>query len=91
VAEAIRTGPFEMPRFGPEQISDAQVGDVAAFLDAVEAEHTTPLGIVEINPVYASGFAFVLALVVLISALWIAGRPSWFPDPDAPDDEQGEP
>ena len=90
VAEAIRVGPFEMPRFGPEQISDAQIGDVATFLDEVAAEPGTPLGIVEINPVYASGLAFVLALIVLISALWIAGRPSWFPDPDTPprDDQE---
>ena len=90
VAEAIRVGPFEMPRFGPEQISDAQIGDVVAFLDEVAAEPGTPLGIVEINPVYASGLAFVLALIVLISSLWIAGRPSWFPDPDTPprDDQE---
>ena len=92
VAEAIRVGPFEMPRFGPEQISDEQIGDVAAFLDDVATEHTTPLGLLEINPVHASGLAFILALVVLVSALWIAGRPSWFPDPDTPPrDDQDAP
>ena len=81
VAEAIRVGPFEMPRFGEEQISDQEIGDVAAFLEFVESEQGTPLGIVELNPVYASGFAFLFAVVILFSALWIAGRPTHFPDP----------
>lgn len=85
IAEAIRVGPFEMPQFGPEQISDQEIGDVVAFMDAVEDEQGTVLGLVELNPVYASGFAFLLALVVLLSALWIAGRPSLFPD-TAPSD-----
>jgi ubiquinol-cytochrome c reductase cytochrome c subunit len=87
VAEAIRVGPFEMPRFGPEQITDEQIGDVAAFLQVVADEEGTALGMVEVNPVYASGLAFILALIVLVSALWIAGRPSWFPDPDRPEPE----
>ena len=82
IAEAIRVGPFEMPRFGEQQISDAQIGDIVAFLEFVEEEHGTPLGLVELNPVYASGFAFVFAVVILLSALWIAGRPTHFPDPE---------
>jgi ubiquinol-cytochrome c reductase cytochrome c subunit len=86
VAEAIRVGPFEMPRFGEEQISDAETGDVAAFLQFVAEEHGTPLGLVEVNPVYASGFAFLFALIILFSALWIAGRPTHFPDSTQPGD-----
>ena len=82
VAEATRVGPFEMPAFGAEQISDQEIGDVAAFLAFVAEERGTPLGLVEINPVYASGFAFVFAMIVLLSALWIAGRPTHFPDPE---------
>ena len=85
VAEAIRVGPFEMPRFGEEQISDQEIGDVNAFLDFVAEEEGTPLGLVEVNPVYASGFAFLFAVVILFSALWIAGRPTMFPDADAGD------
>jgi ubiquinol-cytochrome c reductase cytochrome c subunit len=80
IAEAIRVGPFEMPRFGEEQISDQEIGDVAAFLDEVAGEEGTPLGLVEINPVYASGFAFAFAVLILVSAMWIAGRPTMFPD-----------
>jgi ubiquinol-cytochrome c reductase cytochrome c subunit len=81
IAEAIRVGPFEMPRFGEDQISDQEIGDVAAFLHFVGEEQGTPLGLVELNPVYASGFAFLFAVVILFSALWIAGRPTHFPDP----------
>jgi ubiquinol-cytochrome c reductase cytochrome c subunit len=81
IAEAIRVGPFEMPRFAEEQISDQEVGDVAEFLHFVGEEQGTPLGLVELNPVYASGFAFLFAVVILLSALWIAGRPTHFPDP----------
>ncbi len=80
IAEAIRVGPFEMPRFGEEQITDQEIGDVAAFMAFVGEEQGTPLGLIELNPVYASGFAFLFALVVLVSALWIAGRPTMFPD-----------
>ena len=85
IAEAIRVGPFEMPRFGEEQISDQEIADVAAFLDVVAEESGTPLGLVEINPVFASGFAFVFAVIILFSAMWIAGRPTMFPDADTPD------
>lgn len=90
VAEAIRVGPFEMPGFAEEQISDQELGDVVAFLDFLAAEHGTPLGLVELNPVFASGFAFLFALVVLVSTLWIAGRPTMFPDVDAEADDRPE-
>lgn len=82
VAEAIRVGPFEMPAFAEEQISDEDIGHVVAFLEELSEEHGTPLGLVELNPVFASGFAFLFAVIVLLSALWIAGRPRLFPDPD---------
>ena len=88
IAEAIRVGPFEMPAFGEEQISDEEVGDVVAFLHFVGEEKGTPLGLLELNPVYASGFAFLFALIILASALWIAGRPQLFPDPQASDEAE---
>ena len=90
IAEAIRVGPFEMPAFGPEQISEQEVGDVAAFLEFVGEEKGTPLGLLELNPVYASGFAFLFALIILASAMWIAGRPTWFPDPQSSDENETE-
>ena len=86
VAEAIRVGPFQMPAFGPDQISDQEMGDVAAFLEEVRHEEGTPLGLVELNPVFASGFVALLALVMILSLFWISAKPTWFPDPERPED-----
>jgi ubiquinol-cytochrome c reductase cytochrome c subunit len=81
IYEAIRVGPFQMPQFSEAQISDQEAVDVAAFMHEVAAEEGTPLfGLVELNPVYASAFVALLALVTLVSLVWIGGRPAWFPD-----------
>ncbi len=83
IAEAVRVGPFEMPAFSSTQISDQEVGDVAAFLITVENERGTPIfGLVELNPVYAAVFVALVGVVLICSLLWIGGRPTWFPDPD---------
>ena len=84
VAEAIRVGPFQMPAFNEEQLDPDDVGDIAAYLTAIDAAQTTPLRLTELNPVFASGFVAVLALAVLLSCVWIAGRPTWFPDASDP-------
>lgn len=82
IVEAIRVGPFQMPGFSEAQISDAAAADVAAFMEEAANEPGTPLGLTELNPVYASAFVGVLALLMLWSLVWIGGRPKWFPDPD---------
>lgn len=87
IAQAIRIGPFEMPRFSADLIDDEAVGDVAIYLDEVAHEEGTPLDLVELNPVYASALVAVLALVVVLSCLWIAGRVRMFPDRPDPDGE----
>lgn len=84
IAEAIRVGPFQMPAFGPDQITDQEVADVAAFMEEVRSEEGTPLGLVELNPVFASGFVALLALVMILSLFWISAKPTWFPDPEGP-------
>jgi ubiquinol-cytochrome c reductase cytochrome c subunit len=82
IAEAIRVGPFEMPQFSREQVTDEEVNHIVGFLQQVEEEESTPIfGLVEINPVYASGFVALLALVMVFSLFWIGGTPAWFPDP----------
>jgi ubiquinol-cytochrome c reductase cytochrome c subunit len=86
IAEAIRVGPFEMPAFSREQITDQEVGDVAAFMEEIREDEGTPLlGIVELNPVYASAFVALLSLLILIAVVIIAGKPAWFPDPEQAD------
>lgn len=82
IAEAIRIGPFQMPQFGERQVSDEGLGHIAAYLEFVSEEHGTPLfGLVELNPVYASAFVALFALIVLASCVWLGGRVLMFPDP----------
>lgn len=88
VAEAIRVGPFQMPAFGPDQLSNQEMADIAVFLEEVRAESGTPVGLVELNPVFASGFVALLALVMILSLFWISAKPTWFPDAGA--DEDGD-
>ena len=90
IGEAILVGPFQMPAFDGEQISDEGIADIAAFMHEVNEEQGTPLGLVELNPVFASGFVALLALVMTLSLLWISGKPTWFPDPDAPPGAEGQ-
>lgn len=89
IAEAIRVGPFEMPAFSPTQISDPEVGDITAFLRMIEEEQRTPIfGLVELNPVYAAAFVALLTVALVLSLLWIGGRPAWFPDPHPDAEDQ---
>jgi len=78
IAEAVRVGPFEMPRFSQSVLGAEDIGHVAAFLEYVEEEPGSPVGLTETNPVYLAGLAGLLSLVVLLSCLWIAGRPVRF-------------
>jgi ubiquinol-cytochrome c reductase cytochrome c subunit len=89
IGQAIRVGPFEMPPFAADQIPDEAVGDVVAYLHVVEAEEGTLVGLVELNPVYMAAFVFLLAVAVILSCVWIAGRVEMFgdPEPDEPGDE----
>lgn len=80
VAEAVRVGPFQMPRFAEEQVSDQDLGHIVAYLEEVAAEEATLLNLVELNPVFLAAFVGVLAIAMLFSCLWIAGRVTMFPD-----------
>ena len=42
VAEAIRIGPDQMPRFGPRQLDDKQLTEVANYVFALDREAATP-------------------------------------------------
>lgn len=84
IVEAVRVGPFQMPQFGEGAIDEDGGSDVAAYLTEVAEEEGTPLNFVELNPVIASAFVAALALVVLLSCMWLAGRVTMFPDPEPP-------
>jgi ubiquinol-cytochrome c reductase cytochrome c subunit len=80
IADAIRVGPFEMPRFSPDVLNDEEVGDIAAFLHEVDEEPGTLLFPGELNPVFASAFGALLTLAVVALVLVVAGKPLWLPD-----------
>lgn len=85
IAEAIRVGPFNMPRFEDSQITEQEIDDVAAFMEESATEEGTPvLGLVELNPVYASAFVFLFSVAALLSLIWIGGRPARLADPSPP-------
>lgn len=79
IAEAIRVGPFEMPAFSEDVLSQEEVDAISSYMEAVDQEQGTPiLGLVELNPVFASGFVALLAFGMLGSLLYIGGRPVAF-------------
>lgn len=85
IAEAVRVGPFNMPAFNRDQITDRQIGDVVAFMELVQEEPRTPLtNLLELNPVFASGFVFLLAIALLVALRQIGAKPAWFPDQSQP-------
>jgi hypothetical protein len=77
VWEAIRTGPGNMPRFGPGTISPSQVVDIVGYVVNNIQHPTSPGGISlgGVGPV-AEGFIglFVGVGLALLAALWVGDR-----------------
>lgn len=90
LADAIRVGPFQMPQFDRAQLSDADIADIAAFMEVVREEEATPLVDGELNPVFASGFAVLLAGLMLVALFVVAGKPAYLPGerPDTPQEPE---
>lgn len=82
VAEAIRTGPTNMPHFGPGNLSDAQVADIVDYVTGVIQHPNNRGGIFlgGIGPV-AEGFVGLLVGVggLMLVAFWLGDRSH--PDP----------
>lgn len=77
VAEAIRTGPGNMPRFGPGELSDKQVADIVSYVTGViqQPANEGGLAIGGIGPV-AEGFVALLLGVggLMLVAFWLGER-----------------
>jgi ubiquinol-cytochrome c reductase cytochrome c subunit len=77
VLEAIRTGPQNMPRFGPGDISDQQALDVVDYVTKY-IEHPRNIGGIGLGGVgpVAEGFVglFVGVGVCLLAAYWVGDR-----------------
>lgn len=92
IAMATRVGPFAMPQFSDEVISDQELGHIVAFLDEDVHPANSPLGLKEVGELEAIFFAALLTATVVLVCLWAAGvrgrRPA--PPPSAyPAEEQG--
>lgn len=86
IAESVRVGPFQMPAFTREQISDEELGDIVAFLR--DRPSTSPLGLGDLTRVAAFAWAVILTAVIVAACWWIS-RPVRAPDADLAGDDQG--
>ena len=79
IAEAVRTGPGNMPRFGTGTLSDKEVADIVAYVIGPIQHPSNPggLGLGGVGPV-AEGFAALLVGVggLMLVAFWLGDRSS---------------
>jgi len=77
IAEAIRTGPTEMPHFGPGNLSNQQVADIVKYVTTTIQHPVNQggLGLGGIGPV-AEGFIGLLFGVggIMLVAFWLGDR-----------------
>ncbi|TAN24179.1 MAG: c-type cytochrome [Actinomycetota bacterium] len=77
IAEAIRTGPLNMPRFGTGNLSNQQVADITKYVKNV-IQHPNDvggLGLGWVGPVAEGFVAILIGLgVLMIAGYWIGGR-----------------
>ena len=75
VAEAIRVGPFLMPNFSEQQISDGEVNDIARYVEYVaHPPNRGGWGIGDIGPIPEGMVTWFLALPALIIVIRLIGE-----------------
>jgi ubiquinol-cytochrome c reductase cytochrome c subunit len=75
IAEAVRIGPFVMPRFSHRAISRHQLDDIVAYVKSVRSpDDRGGLGIGHIGPVPEGMVAWLVAAVVLVGVCLIIGE-----------------
>lgn len=90
IATATRTGPFAMPHFTSELISDEELGDIVAFLDEDVHQANSPLGLEEVGELQAIFFAALLTGSVVLVCVWAAGLRERRPAPPPGDEDGGQ-
>jgi len=78
IVEAMRTGPGEMPRFGPGTLTDQQVADIVAYVSGPGVQRPDNhggIGLGGVGPV-AEGFIALLIGVggLMLVAFWLGDR-----------------
>jgi ubiquinol-cytochrome c reductase cytochrome c subunit len=77
VAEAVRIGPFLMPRFSPAAISDGELDKIIAYVQSTKhPDDAGGLGIGHIGPVPEGMVAWLIAAVVLVGVCVLIGKRS---------------
>lgn len=87
IAQAVRTGPFQMPPFSDEQIDDEALDAIVAFL--ADQPPQSPLGLADLTRPAAFGWALLLGGLVLAACRWISTHPLHGPTPPDPVDDPG--
>jgi len=79
VADAIRVGPYEMPRFGEHQLSQSDLDDVATYVMNLQTvKYTTsppPFATSGPIPEGALGYVAILLLVMFVFVFWRRDTP----------------
>ena len=75
IAEAVRAGPYLMPRFSPKRISDRELDSIIRYVDYTKAPQD-PGGwsIGRIGPVPEGMVAWLIAAAVLVATCLVLGR-----------------
>ena len=77
IAEAVRTGPNQMPVFGPDTFTDEQVDSIALYIRETLVDGPTPGGLTlgSAGPVTEGFIAIAIGLAGLVlTTRWITGR-----------------
>jgi ubiquinol-cytochrome c reductase cytochrome c subunit len=75
IAEAVRIGPFLMPRFSRQAISDHQLNDIVAYVESLRSpDDAGGLGIGHIGPVPEGIVAWFVAGIALVGICILIGE-----------------
>lgn len=75
IAEAIRIGPYVMPRFGPGEISEADIDSLASYIRSTQApDDRGGWGIGRIGPIPEGMVAWLLAIGALLAIARMIGE-----------------
>ena len=75
IAEAIRIGPYVMPKFGPEQLSDRDIASIARYVEyAKNPENPGGWELFAIGPVPEGMVAWLIGLLALVVIIRLIGK-----------------
>lgn len=79
IAEAVRSGPGEMPRFGPDVMTDGKLDDLVSFVEYLQHEKSSynpgGLQLANVGPVAEGFVAWIFGLgALLLFALSVGSR-----------------